>query len=47
MNSLELNKILIPEFLILKSAYTKEVEWQEGNNTSSHTVYGGIFVPYF
>ena len=47
MNSLELNKILILEFSNLKSAYIEEVEWQEGDNTGSHTVYGDIFVPYF
>ena len=46
MNSLELNKILILEFSNLKSAYIEEVEWQEGDNTGSHTVYGDIFVPY-
>lgn len=46
MTSKELNKLLIKTFPDLISSYKEEVEWQEGDNTGSHTVYGDVFTPY-
>lgn len=46
MNSIELNTVLIENFPNLKGDYQKEVEWQEGDETGSHTVYGDVFTPY-
>ena|GEM_PF-784642 len=46
MKSCELNKLLVESFPILKEVYFEEVEWQEGHDTGSHTVYGDVFTPY-
>ena len=46
MISLELNRILVSKFPTLQEKYTDEVNWQEGDNTGSHTVYGDVLVPY-
>lgn len=46
MTSKELNTLLLDTFPNLSIAYEEEVEWQEGDNTGSHTVYGDVFVPY-
>lgn len=46
MNSFKLNKMLVSEFPNLKDLYKKEVEWQEGDNTGSHIVYGDVLTPY-
>lgn len=46
MRSIELNKMLIDSFPNLINDYQEEVEWQEGDETGSHTVYGDVFTPY-
>lgn len=46
MTSKELNKLLIETFPELNDSYVEEVQWQEGDDTGSHTVYGDIFTPY-
>lgn len=46
MKSIELNKLLIEKFPNLADTYRDEVEWQEGDETGSHTVYGDVFTPY-
>lgn len=42
----EMNLELINKFPELKGAYMEEVNWQEGDETGSHTVYGDVFMPY-
>lgn len=46
MKSCELNRLLINKFPNLIENYQDEVEWQEGDETGSHTVYGDVFTPY-
>ncbi len=46
MKSCELNKLLVESFPNLKKEYLEEVDWQEGDNTGAHTVYGDVFTPY-
>ena len=46
MKSSELNRLLVKSFPNLNDAYTEEVEWQEGDNTGSHIVYGDVFTPH-
>jgi len=46
LKSSELNRLLVKSFPNLSDVYTEEVEWQEGDNTGSHTVYGDVFTPY-
>lgn len=46
MTSKELNKLSIETFPELNDSYVEEVQWQEGDDTGSHTVYGDIFTPY-
>lgn len=46
MKSIELNKLLIEKFPNLSDDYHDEVDWQEGDETGSHTVYGDVFTPY-
>lgn len=46
MESRELNKLLVKKFPDLDEKYMKEVSWQEGDETGSHTVYGDVFTPY-
>ncbi|MDQ0360618.1 DUF7674 family protein [Breznakia pachnodae] len=43
----ELNRKIIEVFPNLKSKYLDEVNWQEGDSTGSHVVYGDVFTPYF
>jgi hypothetical protein len=46
MDSKKLNIMLIESFPNLIQKYKEEVEWQEGDNTGSHTVYGDVLAPY-
>ena len=46
MDSVKLNMMLIEKFPNLIEKYKEEVEWQEGDNTGSHTVYGDVLAPY-
>ena len=46
MDSKKLNRILIENFPNLVDKYNEEVEWQEGDDTGSHTVYGDVLAPY-
>lgn len=46
MKSYELNRLLINKFPNLIEDYQNEVDWQEGDETGSHTVYGDVFTPY-
>jgi len=45
MEAIELNKKLIEAFPELEQTYHEQTEWQEGEGTGSHVVYGGILVP--
>jgi hypothetical protein len=46
MNSRKLNQLLIENFPNLLDKYNEEIEWQEGDETGSHTVYGDVLAPY-
>lgn len=46
MDAKQLNQILINRFPELEQAYHEEVDWQEGDETGSHVVYGDVFAPY-
>ena len=46
MKNTQLNRMLIDSFPDLTNAYQDEVDWQEGDETGSHTVYGDVFTPY-
>lgn len=46
MTSKELNIILIENFPNLVEKYKEEIDWQEGDDTGSHTIYGNILTPY-
>lgn len=46
MNVKQLNQLLIARFPELKKEYHEEVDWQEGDETGSHVVYGDVFAPY-
>ena len=46
MNAKQLNCFLIDSFPELKQKYHEEVDWQEGDETGSHIVYGDVFTPY-
>lgn len=46
MKSRELNRLLINTFPNLVKQYHEEVDWQEGDDTGAHTVYGDVFTPY-
>ena len=46
MKSKELNQLLIKKFPNLMDDYQREVQWQEGDETGSHVVYGDVFSPY-
>ena len=46
MISAELNKMLVNKLPNLKERYFDEVNWQEGDETGSHTVYGDVLAPY-
>ena len=45
MTSKELNLMLISTFPQLDKAYHEQVDWQEGDDTGSHVVYGDVLVP--
>ena len=38
--------MLIEEFPELKTQYEEEINWQEGDETGSHVIYGDIFAPF-
>lgn len=38
--------MLVEYFPNLTDKYKEEVEWQEGDDTGSHTVYGDVLTPY-
>lgn len=42
----DLNRRLIEAFPELTSLYHEEVNWQEGDETGCHVVYGDVFSPY-
>lgn len=46
MNNKDLNLFLIKKFPSLEEKYRREVDWQEGDETGSHVVYGDVFSPY-
>lgn len=46
MNAKQLNQLLIKRFPELEKKYYEEVEWQEGDETGSHVVYGDVFSSY-
>lgn len=46
MKNAELNRLLVDAFPNLRTEYQEEVNWQEGDETGSHTVYGDVFTPY-
>lgn len=46
MDSKKMNLLLKRNFPNLIDKYNKEVEWQEGDETGSHTVYGDVLAPY-
>ena len=46
MNAKQLNRLLVDNFPELEGRYHDEVDWQEGDNTGSHVVYGDVFSPY-
>jgi hypothetical protein len=45
MTSKELNQRLILTFPELRDEFKQETEWQEGEDTGSHVVYGDVLVP--
>jgi hypothetical protein len=45
LKSSELNKLLIERFPNLNEEYIEEIEWQEGNDTGAHVVFGDVFTP--
>lgn len=46
MDIKQLNRLLIDKFPELEKEYHEEVDWQEGDETGSHVVYGDVFAPY-
>jgi hypothetical protein len=45
MTAKDLNMKLISVFPELRQAYMEQTEWQEGDNTGSHVVFGDVLVP--
>ena len=45
MKSRELNQRLIASLPELKPRYQDEVDWQDGDDTGSHVVYGDVLAP--
>jgi len=41
-----LNRLLVNNFPSLKEQYFDTVSWQDGDDTGSHVVYGGVLTPY-
>lgn len=46
MDAKQLNRRLVNRFPELEEKYLEEVDWQEGDETGSHVVYGDVFAPY-
>jgi hypothetical protein len=46
MTNKELNLLLLKTLPELKHKYEEEVNWQEGDDTGSHVVFGDVFTPY-
>ena len=46
MTSRELNGMLIQWVPEISESYEKEVEWQEGDETGSHIIFGDVLVPH-
>ena len=46
MDIKQLNRLLISKFPELEREYHEEVDWQEGDETGSHVVYGDVLTPY-
>lgn len=46
MDAKQLNRRLVNRFPELEEKYHDEVDWQEGDGTGSHVVYGDVFAPY-
>ena len=46
MTSKELNYMLIQWVPEIAMSYEKEVEWQEGDETGSHIIFGDVLVPH-
>lgn len=42
----ELNLKLIETFPEIKKQYDEEIDWQEGDETGAHVVYGDVLKPY-
>ena len=42
----KLNHFLIEKFPELEKEYHAEVDWQKGDDTGSHVIYGDVFAPY-
>lgn len=46
MDAKQLNRRLVNRFHELEEKYHEEVDWQEGDETGSHVVYGDVFASY-
>lgn len=46
MTSRELNCMLIQWVPEIATIYEKEVEWQDGDETGSHIIFGDVLVPH-
>ena len=46
MTSRELNSMLIQWVPEVAATYEKEVEWQEGDATGAHIIFGDVLVPH-
>ena len=46
MTSRELNRMLIQWIPEVAATYEKEVEWQEGDETGAHIIFGDVLVPH-
>ena len=46
MTADKLNKTLVKLLPKISDAYIEETEWQEGDFTGSHIVFGDVFFPY-
>jgi len=45
MTAKDLNTKLVSNFPELRRAYSEQTEWQEGDDTGSHVVFGDVLVP--
>lgn len=46
MTAEKLNKTLLSLLPEIKSSYIQETEWQEGDSTGSHIVFGDVLTPF-